>query len=81
MKKRAPGTGGLEVSGIGLGCMGLSFAWGPAIEMVKAIELLRIAFGRGVAFFGAAEAYGPYTNEELLGVALAPVRDAARFAP
>ncbi|RMP59125.1 hypothetical protein ALQ18_02156 [Pseudomonas marginalis pv. marginalis] len=75
MLKRQLGRSGLEVSSIGLGCMGLSFAYGPALERKAAISLLRSAFDKGVNFFDSAEAYGPYTNEELLGEALAPIRD------
>lgn len=75
MKKRALGTGGLEVSEIGLGCMGLSFAYGPATEKETAIKLIRTAFEQGVTFFDTAEAYGPFTNEVLLGEALSPFRD------
>jgi aryl-alcohol dehydrogenase-like predicted oxidoreductase len=75
MQKRALGESGLEVSAIGLGCMGLSFGYGPATEKQTAIKLIRTAFERGVAFFDTAEAYGPFTNEELLGEALAPFRD------
>jgi aryl-alcohol dehydrogenase-like predicted oxidoreductase len=59
--------GNLEVSAIGLGCMGLSFGYGPATEKSAAIALIRAAFERGVTFFDTAEAYGPYLNEELLG--------------
>jgi aryl-alcohol dehydrogenase-like predicted oxidoreductase len=65
----------LEVSAIGLGCMGLSFSYGPATEREAAIALLRSAVNLGVTFFDTAEAYGPFTNEELVGDALAPVRD------
>ena len=75
MQKRTLGTSGLEVSALGLGCMGLSFAYGPAVEKTQAIAFLRAAVDRGVTFFDTAEAYGPYTNEELVGEALAPVRD------
>ncbi len=75
MKKRILGKSGLEVSALGLGCMGLSFALGPIPEKKDAIKLLREAFDRGVTFFDSAEAYGPYANEELLGEALAPFRD------
>lgn len=75
MQKRQLGKSGLEVSSIGLGCMGLSFAYGPALEQKAAIALIRDAFDKGVNFFDSAEAYGPYTNEELLGEALAPIRD------
>jgi aryl-alcohol dehydrogenase-like predicted oxidoreductase len=75
MQKRALGNSGLDVSAIGLGCMGLSQSYGPATEKQQAIALLRGAVERGVTFFDTAEAYGPYANEELLGEALAPVRD------
>jgi aryl-alcohol dehydrogenase-like predicted oxidoreductase len=75
MQKRKLGNGNLEVSAIGLGCMGLSFAYGPATETQEAIALIRSAYERGVAFFDTAEAYGPFTNEELVGEALAPFRD------
>lgn len=75
MKKRTLGNSDLEVSAIGLGCMGLSYAYGPATETREAIRLLRAAVERGVTFFDTAEAYGPFANEELLGEALAPVRD------
>jgi aryl-alcohol dehydrogenase-like predicted oxidoreductase len=74
MTKRKLGKSGLEVSAIGLGCMGLSFGYGPATDKQKAIPLIRTAFERGVTFFDTAEAYGPFTNEELLGEALAPFR-------
>jgi aryl-alcohol dehydrogenase-like predicted oxidoreductase len=69
------GNSGLEVSALGLGCMGLSFAYGPVPDKQDAIKLLRAAYEQGVTFFDTAEAYGPYTNEELLGEALAPFRD------
>jgi pyridoxine 4-dehydrogenase len=75
MQKRQLGKSGLEVSSIGLGCMGLSFGYGPALEQKAAITLIRDAFDKGVNFFDSAEAYGPYTNEELLGEALAAIRD------
>jgi pyridoxine 4-dehydrogenase len=75
MKTRTLGNDGLQVSSIGLGCMGLSFAYGPATEKADGIALLRAAVERGVTFFDTAEVYGPFTNEELLGEALAPVRD------
>src|ERR1700688_3144502 len=75
MKKRKLGKSGLEVSAIGLGCMGLSFGYGPATDRPQAIGLIRSAFERGVTFFDTAEAYGPFTNEELLGEALAPFRE------
>src|ERR1700722_2728069 len=67
--------GNLEVSAIGLGCMGLSFGYGPATEKTAAIALIRAAFERGVTFFDTAEAYGPYLNEELVGKAVEPFRD------
>jgi aryl-alcohol dehydrogenase-like predicted oxidoreductase len=72
--KRKLGKGGLEVSAIGLGCMGMSYAYGPPPDRKQMIGLLRSAVERGVTFFDTAEAYGPFTNEELLGEALAPVR-------
>lgn len=75
MKKRQLGNSGLEVSALGLGCMGLSFGYGPATEKQRAIKLIRAAYERGVTFFDTAEAYGPFTNEELLGEALAPFRN------
>ena len=75
MIKRTLGASGLEVSAVGLGCMGLSFAYGPAPDKQDAIKLVRSAVELGVTFFDTAEAYGPFTNEELLGEALAPVRD------
>jgi aryl-alcohol dehydrogenase-like predicted oxidoreductase len=74
-EKRRLGTSGLEVSAIGLGCMGLSFGFGPPTERSAAIALIRAAVERGVTFFDTAEAYGPFANEELLGEALAPFRD------
>jgi aryl-alcohol dehydrogenase-like predicted oxidoreductase len=75
MQKRALGNSGLEVSALGLGCMGLSFGYGPATDKKDAIQLIRAAFDAGVNFFDTAECYGPFTNEELVGEALAPVRD------
>ena len=75
MQKRRLGRNGLEVSAIGLGCMGLSFGLGPAVDKQTGISLIRSAFERGVTFFDTAEVYGPYVNEELVGEALAPVRD------
>lgn len=75
MQKRKLGQSGLEVSAIGLGCMGLSFGYGPATEKQEAIALIRAAVEQGVTFFDTAEAYGPFANEELLGEALAPVRE------
>src|SRR5258708_39315987 len=75
MNKRTLGQHGPEVSAIGFGCMGLSFGYGPAQEKQKAISLIRDAFESGVTFFDTAEAYGPFTNEEIVGEALAPIRD------
>jgi len=75
MQKRKLGNGGLEVSAMGLGCMGLSYGYGPATETKEAIKLIRTAFERGITFFDTAEAYGPYKNEELLGETLAPFRE------
>ena len=75
MQTRKLGKSNLEASAIGLGCMGLSFGLGPPTERQQAIALIRTAFERGVTFFDTAEAYGPFTNEELLGEALAPFRN------
>ena len=75
MKTRKLGKSGLEVSAIGLGCMGMSFAYGPAADKKEMIKLIRSAVERGVTFFDTAEIYGPFTNEELVGEALAPYRD------
>lgn len=75
MQKRRLGKSNLEVSAIGLGCMGLSFAYGPAVSKQGGIALIRAAVERGVTFFDTAEAYGPFANEELVGEALAPFRD------
>jgi aryl-alcohol dehydrogenase-like predicted oxidoreductase len=75
MKNRKLGNSGLEVSAVGLGCMGLSFGYGPATEKQQAIDLIRTAFERGVMFFDTAEAYGPFTNEEVVGEAVAPFRE------
>lgn len=75
MNKRILGKSGLEVSALGLGCMGLSFGYGPATDRKQAIELIRAAVSRGVTFFDTAEVYGPYINEEVVGEALAPFRD------
>lgn len=72
---RKLGTRGPEISGIGLGCMGLNYAYGPALGKKEAISLIREAFASGVNFFDTAEAYGPFTNEELVGEALSPIRD------
>jgi aryl-alcohol dehydrogenase-like predicted oxidoreductase len=74
MQKRKLGKTNLEVSAIGLGCMGMSFAYGPAVEQQQGIALIRAAVERGVTFFDTAEIYGPFTNEELVGEALAPFR-------
>lgn len=75
MQKRILGQSGLEVSALGLGCMGLSFGYGPATDRQDAISLIRAAHDRGVTFFDTAEAYGPGLNEEVVGEALAPIRD------
>jgi aryl-alcohol dehydrogenase-like predicted oxidoreductase len=75
MQKRKLGKSGLEVSALGLGCMGLSFGYGPAVQKEDGIALIRAAFEKGVTFFDTAEAYGPFKNEELLAEALAPIRD------
>jgi aryl-alcohol dehydrogenase-like predicted oxidoreductase len=75
MKKRNLGNSQLEVSALGFGCMGLNFAYGATMEKQDAIALLRQAADAGVTFFDTAEAYGPFTNEELVGEALAPIRD------
>jgi aryl-alcohol dehydrogenase-like predicted oxidoreductase len=80
MQKRTLGKGGLEVSALGLGCMGLSFAFGPPTEKSEAIKLIRAAVERGVTFFDTAEVYGPYVNEEVVGEALAPFRKAVVIA-
>ena len=75
MKKRILGASGLEVSSLGFGCMGLSYGYGPPQERQAAITLIRSAHERGVTFFDTAEAYGPFVNEEIVGEALAPIRD------
>jgi aryl-alcohol dehydrogenase-like predicted oxidoreductase len=75
MQTRKLGNGNLEVSALGFGCMGLNFAYGAALDRQAAIDLIRTAFDRGVTFFDTAEAYGPFTNEEIVGEALAPIRD------
>jgi aryl-alcohol dehydrogenase-like predicted oxidoreductase len=75
MQKRKLGSNDLEVSAIGLGCMGMSFAYGPAGDKREMISLLRLAVERGVTFFDTAEVYGPFTNEELVGEALSPIRE------
>jgi aryl-alcohol dehydrogenase-like predicted oxidoreductase len=74
MQKRRLGNSSLEVSALGLGCMGMSFGYGPPMERQEAIALIRAAVDRGVTFFDTAEVYGPFTNEELVGEALAPFR-------
>jgi aryl-alcohol dehydrogenase-like predicted oxidoreductase len=80
MKKRKLGSNNLEVSALGFGCMGLSFGYGQAIDKQQGISLIRAAVERGVTFFDTAEAYGPYTNEELVGEALAPFRSEVKIA-
>ena len=75
MQKRKLGKSNLEVSAIGLGCMGLSYGYGPAVDKKEGISLIRAALERGVTFFDTAEAYGPFANEELVGEALAPFRN------
>jgi aryl-alcohol dehydrogenase-like predicted oxidoreductase len=75
MQKRKLGQSGLEVSALGLGCMGLSHGYGPATDTRQAVGLIRAAFDRGVTFFDTAEVYGPYLNEEVVGEALKPIRD------
>jgi aryl-alcohol dehydrogenase-like predicted oxidoreductase len=75
MQKRKLGKSGLEVSALGLGCMGMSFGYGPAGDKQEMISVIRAAVNRGVTFFDTAEVYGPFTNEELVGEALAPFRD------
>src|SRR5216117_3397587 len=74
MQKRKLGNGNLEVSALGLGCMGMSYGYGPAANKHEMISLIRTAVERGITFFDTAEVYGPFTNEELLGEALAPLR-------
>src|SRR6476646_7023578 len=80
MQKRKLGKSNLEVSALGLGCMGLSFGYGPPVDKQHGITLIRAAFDRGVTFFDTAEAYGPGANEELVGEALEPLRDRAVIA-
>src|ERR1700724_3289429 len=75
MQKRTLGKSGLEVSALGLGCMGMSFGYGPAGDKQEMIAVIRAAVARGVTFFDTAEVYGPFINEELVGEALAPVRE------
>jgi aryl-alcohol dehydrogenase-like predicted oxidoreductase len=80
MQKRRLGKSNLEVSAMGLGCMGMSFSYGPPKDKREMISLIRTAVERGVTFFDTAEVYGPFTNEELVGEALAPVRDRVLIA-
>src|SRR5579863_3680343 len=80
MQKRTLGKSGLQVSALGLGCMGLSFGLGPATEKSEAIKLIRAAVERGVTFFDTAEVYGPWVNEEVVGEALAPFRGSVVIA-
>src|SRR5690242_154896 len=80
MQKRKLGKSNLEVSALGLGCMGLSFGYGPAVDQQQGISLIRAAVERGVTFFDTAEVYGPFTNEELVGEALAPFRSKVAIA-
>jgi aryl-alcohol dehydrogenase-like predicted oxidoreductase len=75
MQKRKLGHSNLEVSAIGLGCMGISMSYGQPLETAEGVKLIRAAFDRGVTFFDTAEVYGPYKNEEVVGEALAPIRD------
>src|SRR5450432_3769695 len=75
MKKRKLGKSNLEVSALGLGCMGMSFGYGPAGDEQEMISVIRAAVDLGVTFFDTAEVYGPYTNEVLVGKALLPIRD------
>jgi aryl-alcohol dehydrogenase-like predicted oxidoreductase len=80
MKKRRLGKSNLEVSAIGLGCMGMSFGYGPPKDRPEMISLIRSAVDHGITFFDTAEVYGPFTNEELVGIALAPVRNRVAIA-
>jgi aryl-alcohol dehydrogenase-like predicted oxidoreductase len=80
MQKRRLGKSNLEVSALGLGCMGMSFGYGPAVDKKDGISLIRAAVERGITFFDTAEVYGPYTNEELVGEALAPFRGKVAIA-
>src|SRR6201996_3520115 len=80
MQKRKLGKSNLEVSALGLGCMGMSFGFGPAMDKQEGVKLIRAAVERGVTFFDTAEVYGPFTNEELVGEALAPVRGQVKIA-
>src|SRR5881392_902596 len=80
MQKRKLGNSGLEVSALGLGCMGMSFGYGPAADKKEMISVIRAAVELGVTFFDTAEVYGPFTNEELVGEALAPFREQVAIA-
>jgi aryl-alcohol dehydrogenase-like predicted oxidoreductase len=80
MQKRKLGKSNLEVSALGLGCMGMSFGYGPAVDKKEGITLIRAAVERGVTFFDTAEVYGPFANEELVGEALAPFRTQVAIA-
>src|SRR6185436_11571862 len=80
MEIRKLGKSNLQVSAIGFGCMGLSFGYGPPVDKQQGIEVIRAAVERGVTFFDTAEVYGPFTNEELVGEALAPFRDQVTIA-
>jgi aryl-alcohol dehydrogenase-like predicted oxidoreductase len=75
VKKRELGKSGLEVSALGLGCMSMTSAYGPTADKGEMIQLIRSAHDNGVTFFDTAEAYGPFTNEELVGEALQPIRE------
>src|SRR5438034_3876389 len=75
MQRRKLGNSDLEVSALGLGCMGMSYGYGPAADKQEMISLIRAGVERGITLFDTAEAYGPFTNEELVGEALAPFRD------
>src|SRR4029078_4867974 len=75
MQKRELGRSGLQVSAIGLGCMGISHAYGTSLSKAEGVKLIRDAVDRGITFFDTAEVYGPFTNEEVVGEALRPVRD------
>ena len=80
IQKRKLGRSNLEVSALGLGCMGMSFGYGPAADKQEMITLIRTAVERGVTFFDTAEIYGPFANEELVGEALSPFRDQVAIA-
>ncbi len=80
MQKRKLGKSGLQVSTVGYGCMGLSYGCGPVTDRQEGIRIIRVAAERGVTFIDTAESYGPFTNEELVGEALAPIRDGVVIA-